>query len=130
MPAAPIPWIARPAMKRSIFCTTAHIRLPAKNMMTDISMMGFRPQMSDTAPHIGVLTVCARMKALPIHVYPASDPNEATIVGSAVVTIVTSKAATRTLKQREKIVNISSGRECFFESAALSAGSVDGSGAR
>jgi hypothetical protein len=43
----------------------AHSRLPAKKKAWEMSMMGFRPQISATEPHTGVTAVLPRMNAPP-----------------------------------------------------------------
>lgn len=99
MPEAPRPWTVRPAINASIRGASAQSRLPAKKTATAISMIGFRPQISATDPQTGVMAVLARMKALPIQMYPATDLKEPTMAGMAGVTMVRSSADSITDRQ-------------------------------
>jgi hypothetical protein len=67
-------------------------------------MIGFLPQISAIEPQIGVTAVKPRMKALPTQMYPDSDPREATIAGTAVVTIVMSNAESKADRHSDAIV--------------------------
>ena len=99
MPEAPRPWTVRPAINASIRGASAQSRLPAKKTATAISTVGFRPQISATDPQTGVMAVLARMKALPIQMYPAMDLKEPTMAGMAGVTMVRSSADSITDRQ-------------------------------
>ena len=99
MPEAPRPWTVRPAISASIRGASAQSRLPAKKTAAAISMIGFRPQISATDPQTGVMAVLARMKALPIQMYPATDLKEPTMAGMAGVTMVRSSADSITDRQ-------------------------------
>ena len=75
---------------------TAHIKLPMKKMPTAPNKIGFLPHMSLSLLHHEVDAACLSRKAEPIQVYPAVEWKYSAIVGRAVVTIVTSRAARKT----------------------------------
>lgn len=45
----------------AMFLLSAHINDPTQKTATAISMMGFRPQMSEILPHIGAMAADASM---------------------------------------------------------------------
>lgn len=93
MPPPPTPWSALTAINMPMFWLTAHNSDPTQKMPTAISMMGFRPQISEIFPHMGAMAALASMYADPIHVYPTVLLNSWAIVGIATVTMVISSAA-------------------------------------
>lgn len=60
--------------------------------------------MSEIFPHEGTDAAHANRYAEPIHVYPALEPKFCAIVGRAVVTMVMSNAARKTLAHREAMM--------------------------
>jgi hypothetical protein len=90
------PWIALPAINMPIFLARPHMRLPMKKMPTAPIKAGFRPKMSLSLPQDAVEAACPRRKAEPIQVKPADEWKASAIVGKAVVTMVTSRAARKT----------------------------------
>ena len=89
-------------------------------MTTAINIIGFRPQISATEPHMGVKAVLARTKALPIQTYPAVDRNEETMAGMAGVTIVRSSDDNNTDRQSGIRIKAMVVGESFFELSGLS----------
>lgn len=83
---------------------SAAIKEPTKKMAFVVSKMGFLPKMSETLPHIGVAAEFAMRYAEPTQVYPEAELNFSAMVGKAVVTMVMSRATSRTAMQRESMI--------------------------
>lgn len=136
-PPPPTPWMARAAINMPMLTLVAASRLPTKNTLEATSRMGLRPQMSEILPQDGTLAALASRYADPIHVYPAFEWKYALMVGSAVVTMVVSRAARKTEAQSEStmmlvwsVVRESSGLEgARLRAAGRGAGRGAGTGA-
>lgn len=70
--------------------------LPRKKTATAISRIVLRPQMSLNLPQLGATTAAASRNDEPIHVYPDVERKCSEIVGTAVETMVMSRAARKT----------------------------------
>lgn len=67
-PPPPIPCMTRPPNNIWILILNADMRDPTKNKALAVNMMGLRPQISLSFPHVGVAAAAARRYADPIHV--------------------------------------------------------------
>ena len=82
----------------------AATRDPTMKMTLATSSIGLRPKMSLTFPQDGMEAAFASRKAEPIHVYPDGLENSSEIVGSAVVMMVTSRAARKTAMHKASMI--------------------------
>jgi hypothetical protein len=80
-------------MSIDILFAIAQMMELAINRDTATSIIGLRPQMSESFAQIGPAAAFARRYALPIQVYPDAECSWAVMVGIAVATMVASSAA-------------------------------------
>lgn len=67
-PPPPIPWSTLPAISCLMLILKAAMRDPTKKAAFAVKMMGLRPQMSLSLPHVGTLPAAASRYAEPIQV--------------------------------------------------------------
>lgn len=107
IPPPPMPCKQRPPMRTSIELERAASRLPARNRVFAVSRAAFLPVTSDNFAQSGVDAVLARLYAEPTHVYCAEVACKLlAIVGSAVATMVMSKAARNCARQSDSITSL------------------------
>lgn len=95
-PPAPAPCTALPAMSITSETAAPQRALPRKKTAAADWSTNLRPQMSLNLPQLGVEAAAASMNAEPTQMYPDVDSKWSAMVGSAVVTMVTSRAAMNT----------------------------------
>lgn len=83
---------------------------PKKKIALVSSRIGFLPKMSETLPQMGVAADWAIRYAEPIQVYPDALLSSSAMVGNAVVTMVMSRATSRTATAKENMMR----RICNF----------------
>lgn len=80
-------------MRAVVVLEDAQMADPTKKMLTAASRTIFRPKTSENLANTGVDAALARRYVDPIHVCAVTECNSSTMVGTAVVAIVKSKAA-------------------------------------
>ena len=81
---------------------TPHNKLPIQKMATALSSTGLRPKISEILPHVGTNDAFPSRYALPTQMYPRLELKCADMVGTAVVMMVTSRAARKSARHNAK----------------------------
>ena len=92
-PPPPMPCSARKEISSIMLCAWPHSAEPIRKIRMQIWKTVLRPNMSPSLPHSGVVAVEASMYAVTTQDRWLAPPRSPTIVGSAVATIVWSRAA-------------------------------------
>jgi len=106
MPPPPTPWTALAAMSMTMLTLVALSSDPTQKTDTATRRICLRPQMSDILPHAGAEAALASRYADPIHVYPMVLLNCSDIVGTATVTMVTSRAARNRAEESDSMIKM------------------------
>jgi hypothetical protein len=87
------PCKALPKIRTSIVLAVAHTADDTENHASSVIKMIFLPHMSESVTQIALVVTLARRNDAPIHVYPTAEDSSSLMVGAAVATMVTSRAA-------------------------------------
>ena len=98
---APSPWIARKAISAGMLHASPHRIEPRTNVPTPNSMIGLRPNWSESLAKIGTETAWASRKIENSQGNWANPPRSSTIEGTAVARMVESRATSATLSITE-----------------------------